>query len=56
MLHAGINIKNGRFAVSVLHLWHKEADRQLEQKNWNRLIARLGDYDFIKANMGINQY
>lgn len=56
LLHAGIKIKNGRFAVSVLHLWHKEADRKLAEKNWNRLIERLADYNFTKANIGINQY
>ena len=33
--------RTGRFAVPVLHLWHKENDRQNQPENWARLEATL---------------
>lgn len=54
LLHKGTLIKNGRFALPVLHLWHKESDRSWERNNHQRLMDRLADKNFIKANRGIN--
>ena len=56
LLHNGIKIKDGRFAVPVLHLWHKESDRRQEKDNYQRLMRRLKDKKFIKAATGVKQY
>ena len=56
LLHSGIKIKDGRFSIPVLHLWHKESDRLKERSNWDRLMQRLEDVNCIKASNGITQY
>ena len=33
LLHAGVRRKDGNFATGVIHLWHKEADRDLLAAN-----------------------
>lgn len=38
LLRANVLRKQGGSAVTVLHLWHKENDRQHEAVNWQRLI------------------
>jgi glycosyltransferase involved in cell wall biosynthesis len=55
-LHNGIKIKDGRFAVPVLHLWHKNSDRCNEKENMQLLLNRLADEDFIRAEVGVSQY
>lgn len=55
LLHFGIKIKDGRFAIPVMHLWHNEFDRRNEKENYNRLLERLEDKNFIKAVMGYSQ-
>ncbi len=55
LLHYGLKIKNGRFSIPVLHLWHKEFTRNLEPKNWQRLMNRLADKKFIRAIDGIDK-
>ncbi len=55
-LHSGIKIKDGRFAVPVLHLWHKNSDRGNERDNMGMLLSRLNDKDFIVAHSGVSQY
>jgi len=42
MLARGVRVKSGRFAAPVLHLWHKENDRQKSDDNWARLQATVG--------------
>ncbi len=37
LINHGIRRKSGYFATTVLHLWHKEADRSQEQNNLKRL-------------------
>lgn len=54
LLHYGVLIKNGRFAIPVLHLWHKKFSRDLAPQNNKTLITRLRDSQFIKALIGIN--
>jgi glycosyltransferase involved in cell wall biosynthesis len=56
LIHAGIKRKEGRFAVPVLHLWHSQNDRSRHNVNYQRLLERLNQYDFIVAKKGISQY
>ena len=55
-LHNDIKIKDGRFAVPVLHLWHKNSDRVNQGENIGILLSRLNDKDFIVAHAGVSQY
>jgi predicted SprT family Zn-dependent metalloprotease len=55
-LHQGIKRKEGRFAVSVLHLWHKQNDRSQHDNNYQRLMERLNKPDFIRSERGLDQY
>jgi len=55
LIHAGIKRKEGRFAVSVLHLWHKQNDRSEQQRNYQRLQERLAKPDFIRAERGLTK-
>ena len=41
LLRSGIRLKDGRFAVPVLHLWHKENDRSAQVENWEKFKKSL---------------
>lgn len=41
LIRNGVGIKNGRFSVPVLHLWHKENDRSFSGENWKKFEATL---------------
>lgn len=56
LIHAGIKRKEGRFAVPVLHLWHAHNDKSKQDINYQRLLARLNNQDFILAKKGVSQY
>ncbi len=56
LIHAGIKRKEGRFAVSVLHLWHTHNDKSKQEHNYQRLLERLQQQDFIIAEKGVSQY
>lgn len=56
LIHAGIVRKEGRFAVSVLHLWHPHYDKSKQDMNYQRLLERLRCNDFIHAEKGVSQY
>lgn len=56
LLHYGIRIKDGRFAVPVYHLWHKINDRGNEQKNIALVNKRLNDQNCIRASVGLDKY
>lgn len=56
LIHAGIKRKEGRFAVPVLHLWHPHNDKSKQNINYQRLLDRLKQLDFIRAEKGVNQY
>ncbi len=56
LLHNNIKIKDGRFAIPVLHLWHKESSRVNESANYARLMDRLQDKSCIQAQDGLNKY
>jgi glycosyltransferase involved in cell wall biosynthesis len=47
--------KNGRFAVSVFHLWHLESDRSRKQEN-QQLLAGVLNGNYIAARAGVDQY
>lgn len=56
LLHAGLKIKDGRFAIPVYHLWHKLNDRTNEDENMQRLLSRVKDNSVIRADKGVDQY
>lgn len=56
LLHAGIRIKDGRFAVPVFHLWHKMNDRSNEPENIARLQLRIDNPQLIRAESGVERY
>jgi len=56
LIHAGIKRKEGRFAVPVLHLWHRHNDKSKQDLNYQRLLDRLAQRDFITATKGVSQY
>ncbi len=41
LINNGIRRKSGYFATTILHIWHKEADRSNESKNFNHLQKLL---------------
>lgn len=53
LLRAGGCIKDGRFAVPVLHLWHRENDRSRQAENWQRFEASLNG-THIRATRGLS--
>lgn len=56
LIHNGIKRKEGRFAVPVIHLWHRQNDRSQHDENYQRLLNRLNDTALICAQQGIDQY
>jgi len=56
LIHAGIVRKEGRFAAPVLHLWHPHNDKSQQDMNYQRLLERLHQPDFIRAEKGVSQY
>jgi len=56
LIHAGIKRKEGRFAAPVLHLWHRHYDKSKQDLNYQRLMERLAQRDFIVATQGVSQY
>jgi glycosyltransferase involved in cell wall biosynthesis len=56
LIHNGIRRKEGRFALPVLHHWHKENDRSKHDENFQRLQERLDNNYFIRAERGVDQY
>jgi len=55
LLRRPLNCTSGRFATTVMHIWHKEQDRSQEQENWQRLQDVINS-DKKKAVQGIDQY
>lgn len=55
LLRHGTCVKDGRFAVPVLHLWHKENDRSKQPENWARFKATLNG-NHTRALQGVDQY
>lgn len=53
LLRHGVRIKDGRFAVPVLHLWHRENDRSRQEENWRRFEASLHG-THVRATRGLS--
>lgn len=53
LIHHGIKVKDGRFSIPVLHLWHKESSRFNEVINYQKLMERVADKNFVKAVSGL---
>lgn len=51
--NAGVARKNGFWSTEVLHLWHKEAPRDREGPNYERVLARLRD-GTVRAERGLD--
>ena len=56
LIHAGIKRKEGRFAVPVLHLWHPHNDKTKQTINYQRLLERVQQHEFIRAERGVAEY
>ncbi len=52
--HLGVRRTSGRFAVTVLHLWHRSNKSSLEKSNWARLQETINS-DRVRAIRGIDQ-
>lgn len=52
LTRAGVRQKTGRYAVSVLHLWHQPASRAAVESN-QTLLADLQTSDRIRARQGL---
>lgn len=55
LFHAGIARKNGFCATEVFHLWHPEATRDSESKNWKTVQERALT-SIVRATSGYAQY
>ena len=55
LIRHGVNYKNGRFALTVLHLWHAENDRSQLPENIARLDAILMGKHTL-ASVGLGKY
>jgi glycosyltransferase involved in cell wall biosynthesis len=55
MIRAGVELKDGRFSVPVLHMWHRENDRSSLPKNDRRLADILAS-NRIRAVSGVDKY
>lgn len=55
LIHAGIRHKSARFAASVFHLWHREADKRGFDDN-QRLLDELIASGRKRARVGVDRY
>lgn len=55
LLHCGLKRISGRFAVTVIHLWHASNKNQRQQHNWARLQQTINS-DRQRARKGIDQH
>jgi glycosyltransferase involved in cell wall biosynthesis len=53
LLHAGVRRKDGNFAVGVIHLWHREADRDRLSENEGRLADAM-QANRVRARRGLS--
>ena len=54
LFNAGVMRKEGAFATEVYHLWHKENERSLEDRNRNIVLQRAADKT-VRAVQGLQQ-
>ena len=55
LINAEIYRKEGRYATSVMHLWHQEADRSRKKHN-RHLLQMVVDSGVTRAVKGLDQY
>ena len=55
LINAGIYRKDGRYATSVMHLWHQHADRSRKSLN-RRLLQEVVDSGARRAVKGLDQH
>ncbi len=55
LIRYGVLRKDGRFMVPVLHLWHKENNRDRERDNYTRLTETIKS-SHVRAKLGVDQY
>ncbi len=53
LIHFGIKRKEARFAIPVLHLWHPQNSRKQATQNYQLLMQRLNNPEFIFAIQGL---
>ncbi|MEN9916587.1 MAG: Chondroitin synthase [Pseudomonadota bacterium] len=53
LIRSGVKRKSGKFAISVIHLWHQQNDREKEPININ-LLKQIVKDQRIHAKIGIN--
>jgi len=56
LIRNGIKRRDGRFATTVLHLWHREHERAGTDQNLARLHALERGEGAIRAGLGVDQY
>ncbi len=56
LIHQRVYRKEGRFAVPVVHLWHRHYDKSRQDINYQRLLERLKQKDFVMALKGVDQH
>ena len=54
LFNAGVMRKEGAFATEVYHLWHKENERSLEDRNRHIVLQRAADKT-VRAAQGLRQ-
>lgn len=54
LIRIGIRRKDGRYAVPVIHLWHKENDRSRQTENWNLLLTTQQAHHWV-AEQGLEK-
>jgi len=55
LIRSGIKRLSGRFAVTVLHLWHPTSKNVSKQVNWNKLQETINGTR-LAAELGISQH
>ena len=54
LIRYGLHVKNGRFSVPVVHLWHRENDRSHQGENLNRFVSVLSNSHSFRATHGVS--
>jgi glycosyltransferase involved in cell wall biosynthesis len=55
LIHLGILRKSGKFAVSVVHLWHEQNAREREQVNL-KLLEEIKKSSRVRATIGLDSH
>lgn len=55
LIHHGVKVKRGRFALPILHLWHTSNETQQTTENLQRL-REVENSDVVEATVGVGQY